>query len=82
MSPEVIAILGVGATLGVGLGSLMIGQRTLRVELDSARQERAAIRADVAGVRRDLHAVDKRVARIEGALPFLVDRAKPAEAAP
>ncbi len=82
MSPEVIAILRVGVSLGVGLGGLIVsGQRALRAELDIAREERAAIRSDVAGIRQDLHAVDKRVARIEGVLPFLVERAKAAESA-
>ncbi len=68
MSPEVIAILSVGATLGVGLGGLIIsGNRSLRAGLEAATAERASIR-------QDLHALAERVARIEGALPFLVRR--------
>lgn len=62
MSPEVIAILGVG----VSLAALVVsGQRTNRTEFAAIRQE--------------LHALGERVARIEGALPFLVDRAKTSE---
>lgn len=68
MSPEVIAILSVGATLGVGLGGLIIsGNRSLRAGLEAATAERASIR-------QDLHALAERVARIEGALSFLVRR--------
>ncbi len=73
MSPEVIAILGVGVSLGVGLGGLIVsGQRSLRAGLEAASAERASIR-------QDLHLLAERVARIEGALPFLVNRPKATE---
>ena len=57
MSPEVIAIIGVGgATLGVGvsLAALIVsGQRAIRA---------------------DLHSLGERVARLEGAFPFIAAR--------
>ncbi len=75
MSPEVIAILSVGATVGVGLGGLIIsGNRSLRAGLEAATVERASIR-------QDLHALAERVARIEGALSFLVRQGKASEPA-
>ncbi len=64
MNPELIAVLGVGiAVLGVGasLAALIVGgQRSIRSEL-------AAIRAD-------LHVLGERVARLEGAFPFISAR--------
>ncbi len=69
MSPEVIAILAVGVSLAALIVS---GQRSLRSGLEAATAERASIR-------QDLHALAERVARIEGALPFLVRRTKPSE---
>ncbi len=55
MSSEVIAIIAVGATLGIGLATLIIsGQRAIRA---------------------DLRFLGERVARIEGAMPFLADLA-------
>ena len=52
----------------MSLAALMVsGQRSLRSGLEAATAERASIR-------QDLHALAERVARIEGALPFLVRR--------
>lgn len=68
MSPEVIAILAVG----VSLAALLIpGQRAIRAEL---REGLAAATAERAAIRADLHALGERVARLEGAVPFLTPR--------
>lgn len=55
MSPEVIAILGVGVCLAV---LILSGQRSLLGRMD--RLEAA------------MHSLGERVARLEGAVPFLV----------
>ncbi len=66
ISQETLAILG----LGVGL---FVAFRSLRADLRAAAVDRA-------GIRSDIHALAERVARIEGALPFLTDHAaKPSE---
>ncbi len=86
MNPELIAILGVGVSLAAIVVS---GQRSLRTELRSglaeASAERRAIRTELRSglaeasaerraIRTDLHALAERVARLEGAFPFLAAR--------
>ena len=61
MNAELIAILAVGVSLAALIVS---GQRSLQAELAAASLERQAIR-------QDLHALAERVARLEGAFPFL-----------
>ena len=90
MSPEVIAILSVG----VGLAALMVsGQRTLRADLGGrmdrleARMDRLDARMDRLETRIDkleaaIHALGERVARLEGAVPFLTTRSLPAPEQP
>lgn len=68
MSPEVIAILGVGVSLAA---LILSGQRSLRSEIQT-------VRADIAALREDVHALAERVARLEGAVPFLRPRPLPA----
>ena len=70
MGPEVIAIIVSVVAVGVSLAALILRSlgslRTeVRVGLDAATVERQAIRSD-------LHAIGERVARLEGAFPFLV----------
>ena len=72
MPPELAAILGLGvAGLGVGasLAALILsGQRSLSARLD--------------GVETAIHSLSNRVARLEGAFPFLAARvAEPAASA-
>ena len=79
MSAELIAILSVG----VALGAVMVsGQRALRADLGGrmdqldARMDRLETRMDRLETRMDrlagaIHALGERVARLEGAVPFL-----------
>ena len=62
MSPDTIAILGVG----VGLALLLFSLHT-RLERRMDRLE-DSLRSEIAGLREDLHSLTERVARIEGAL--------------
>lgn len=77
MSPEVIAIV----TVGVSLAALILsGHRSLRADL---RTGLAAASAERVAIRNDLHALAKRVARLEGAFPFIARSASaPPPAAP
>ena len=61
MSPVVVAI----ATVGVALLGTIIPFGT------SIVGSQRAIHSEVAAVRSDIHALGERVARIEGAMPFL-----------
>lgn len=71
MSPEVIAILSVG----VGLAALMVsGQRALRADL-GGRMDR--LEAQMDRLEAAIHALGERVARLEGAVPFLTPRPLP-----
>ncbi len=70
MGPEVIAIIVSVVAVGVSLAALILRslgslRAELRTGLDAATAERQAIRSDV-------HAIGERVARIEGAFPFLL----------
>ena len=67
MSPEVIAILGVGVSLAA---LILSGQRSLNARMD--RLEARMDRLEVA-----IHALGERVARLEGAVPFLTTRPLP-----
>ena len=89
MSAEVIAILSVG----VALAAVMVsGQRALRAEIRAVRTDLAAeiqsvrvelreglaaAAAERAAIRTDLRALAERVARLEGAVPFLAPRPLP-----
>lgn len=64
MSTEVLSILGVGVSLAA---LILSGQRNLRSEIQT-------VRADIAALRDDVHALAERVARLEGAVPFLTPR--------
>lgn len=68
MSPEVIAIVSVG----VGLAALILsGQRSLRTEIQAIRAE---LTTEIRSLRAEVHALAERVARLEGAVPFLTPR--------
>ena len=55
MTPELIGILAVGATLGIGLGGLILILG-------------GWLRNDIAALRTDVQSIDRRVSRIEGKL--------------
>ena len=78
MSPEAIAIIGVGvATLGVGasLAALILsGHRSLRTEIHAVRTD---LTTEIRSLRAEVHALAERVARLEGAVPFLAPRPLP-----
>lgn len=61
MSPELIAILAVGATLA---GSLIAGQRIARADTKDLRNY-------IAGVRDEISSLRERMARLEGLLQGL-----------
>ncbi len=79
MTPELIAILAVGATL-IGVGATMIG--LLRADMASFRTEmradmqnlRTEVNAGLAEVRKDLQALTERVSRLEGVIEGLFGR--------
>ncbi len=76
------------AVIIAAAGFLGLGQRDIRADLRAATDDRSAIRAEVADVRAevadvraeladlraDFRALAQRVARIEGALPFLAEQ--------
>ncbi len=77
MTPELIGILAVGATL-TGVGATMIGllltfRREARDDMQALQAEfradiqrlRAEMNAGLAGVRKDVQALTKRVSRLE-----------------
>ena len=72
MSPELIAILGVGVALA---GLLIAGQRAARADTKDLRKEIAGVRTDMdkglAGVRDDVGSLRERMARLEGLLEGL-----------
>ncbi len=65
MSPELIAILGVGIALA---GMIWQGQRSLRTDL-GARMDRIEARMD--GIEGQLREIRDRLARLEGKVDFL-----------
>ena len=74
-------------TIGMSLAGLMFtGQRVLRAEIQTVRTELreglAAAAAERAVIRNDIHALAERVARLEGAVPFLMPRPLPAPEKP
>ena len=80
MTPELIGILAVGATL-IGIGATLIGLllalwRDARADTQALREEiradfqafREEIRGDVAALRKDLQALTERMSRVEGVI--------------
>ncbi len=67
MSAEVLSILGVGVSLAA---LILSGQRSLNTRMD--RLEGRMDRLEAA-----IHALGERVARLEGAVPFLTTRPLP-----
>ncbi len=61
MTPELIGILAVGATI---IGLLVTFRR-------DARAEMAEVRSDLANLRKDLQALTERVSRLEGRMSRL-----------
>lgn len=72
MSPEVIAILGVGVSLAA---LILSGQRSV-----NARMDRLEVRME--RLEAAIHALAERVARLEGAVPFLTTRPLPGPGQP
>ncbi len=83
MTPELIGILAVGATL-IGVAATMIGlllafwrdaradTQALRVEVRADNQRmRAEFNAGLADVRKDVQALTERISRIEGVIEGL-----------
>lgn len=72
MSPELIAILGVGVALA---GILIAGQRTAAADTKDLRKEIAGVRTDMdkglAGLRDEVGSLRERMARLEGLLEGL-----------
>ncbi len=87
MTPELIGILAVGATM---IGLMLTFRRDaradsnvlraeLRADMDSFRSEvradnqnlRAEVRADLADLRKDVQALTERMSRVEGAIKGL-----------
>ena len=64
MTPELIGILAVGATI---IGLLVTFRR-------DARAEMAEVRSDLANLRKDLQALTERVSRLEGIIEGLFAR--------
>lgn len=73
MGPEVIAIITSVITVGVSLAALILqGLRSIRTELTQVRAGLDAATVERQAIRSDLHALGERVARLEGAFPFLL----------
>jgi len=75
MTPELIAILAVGATL-IGVAATMIGLllafwRDARADTQALRVE---VNAGLADVRKDVQALTERVSRLEGVIEGLFAR--------
>ncbi|MCY3957415.1 MAG: hypothetical protein OXG65_03880 [Chloroflexi bacterium] len=82
MTPELIGILAVGATL-IGVGATMIGlllafwrdaradTQALRVEVNTGLAE---VRGSLDDVRKDVQALTERVSRLEGVIEGLFGR--------
>ncbi len=72
MTPELIAILAVGATL-IGVGATMIGLllalwRDARADTQALRME---VRGDLADLRNDVQGLTERMSRLEGVIQGL-----------
>ena len=72
MTPELIAILAVGATL-IGVGATMIGLllalwRDARADTQALRVE---VRGDLAGIRKDVQGLTERMSRLKGVIEGL-----------
>ena len=65
MSPEIITIVSVGVALA---GLILTGQRAIRTELATQRQEIVTLRKDVS---EELAALRERMAHLEGLLEGL-----------
>ena len=76
MTPELIGILAVGATV---IGLLLTVRRYARADSNALRAEfragmdsfRAEVRADVAALRTNVQALTERMSRVEGAIEGL-----------
>ena len=68
MTPELIGILAVGATI---IGLLLTFWRDLRADIQDLRAE---VRGDVAALRKDVQALTERVSRLEGVIEGLFAR--------
>ena len=79
ITPELIGILAVGATL---IGLLITFRRDARAEMASFRAEmradmqnfRTEVRGEISALRKDVQALTKRVARLEGRMSHLEGR--------
>lgn len=93
MTPELIGILAVGATL-IGVAATMIGlllafwrdaradTQALRLEVRADNQRmRAEFNAGLADVRKDVQALTERISRIEGVIEGLFAGRNPRAAA-
>ena len=73
MTPELIGILAVGATV---IGLLLTFRRDARADMATLRTEmradmqdlRTEVRGDVAALRKDVQALTERLSRLEGAI--------------
>ncbi len=85
MTPELIGILAVGATI---IGLLLALWRDARADTQALRAEVNAgfaevrtdfsqVRGDLADVRKDVHALTERVSRLEGVIEGLFGRPGP-----
>ena len=65
MTPELIGILAVGATV---IGLLLTFRRDMRADSQALRAE---VRADLAALRKDVQALTERMSRVEGVIQGL-----------
>ncbi len=73
MGLEVIAIIVSVVAVGVSLAALILqGLKSLRGDLAELRTGLDAATVERQAIRSDLHAIGERIARLEGAFPFLV----------
>ena len=68
MTPELIGILAVGATI---IGLLLTFWRDARADIQNLRAE---VRAELADLRKDVQALTERVSRLEGVIEGLLVR--------